>query len=67
MDKPKNKQSIIRIDPDVYEELQRLVRMTRRPISEIATQALRFALDNSRMVEVKAYDVAFGDCDGKRD
>lgn len=67
MDTSKNRQGVIRISPDVYEELQRLVQMTRRPIGEIATQALEYALSNSRMVEVKAYDVAFGDCDGKRD
>lgn len=57
--------TIIRIQPDVYEELTHLVKLTRRPISEIATEALRYALDNSHMVEVQAYDVVFGECKGK--
>lgn len=57
--------TIIRIHPDVYEELTHLVKLTRRPISEIATEALRYALDNSHMVEAKVYDVYFGDVKGK--
>lgn len=57
--------TIIRIQPDVYEELTHLVKLTRWPISEIATEALRYALDNSHMVEVQAYDVVFGECKGK--
>lgn len=61
MDKHKTN-TIIRIQPDVYEELNHLVKLTRRPISEIATVALRYALDNSHMVEVQAYDVVFGEC-----
>lgn len=62
MDRHKNGNTVIRIAPDVYEELSHLVAMTRRSISEIATEALRYALDNSRMVEVRAYDVRFGVC-----
>lgn len=58
--------TIIRVAPDVYEELVHLTQMTRRPIGEIATQALRYAIDNSRMVKVKAYDVAFGECEGRK-
>ena len=57
--------TIIRIQPDVYEELEYIRKMTRRPISEIATDALRYALDNSHMVEAKVYDVYFGDVRGK--
>lgn len=57
--------TIIRIQPDVYEELEYIRKMTRRPVSEIATEALRYALDNSHMVEVQAYDVVFGECKGK--
>ena len=64
MDKHKTN-TVIRIQPDVYEELNHLVKLTRRPISEIATEALRYALDNSHMVQVKAYDVYFGDVRGK--
>lgn len=57
--------TIIRIQPDVYEELEYIRKMTRRPVSEIATEALRYALDNSHMVEAKVYDVYFGDVRGK--
>ena len=57
--------TIIRIQPDVYEELEYIRKMTRRPVSEIATEALRYALDNSHMVEAKVYDVYFGDVKGK--
>ena len=46
----------------MYEELTHLVQMTRRPIGEITSEALRYALDNSHMVQVKAYDVVFGEC-----
>lgn len=46
----------------MYEELTHLVKMTRRPIGEITSEALRYALDNSHMVQVKAYDVVFGAC-----
>ena len=46
----------------MYEELTHLVKMTRRPIGEITSDALRYALDNSHMVQVKAYDVVFGEC-----
>ena len=57
--------TIIRIQPDVYEELTHLVKLTRRPISEIATDALRYAIEHSHMVEAKVYDVYFGDINGK--
>lgn len=57
--------TIIRIQPDVYEELEYIRKMTRRPVSEIATEALRYALNNSHMVEAKVYDVYFGDVKGK--
>lgn len=57
--------TINRIQPDVYEELEHIRQMTRRPVSEIATEALRYALDNSHMVEAKVYDVYFGDVKGK--
>ena len=64
MDKHKTN-TIIRIQPDVYEELEYIRKMTRRPVSEIATEALRYALNNSHMVEAKVYDVYFGDVRGR--
>lgn len=57
--------TIIRIHPDVYEELEHIRQMTRRPVSEIATDALRYAIEHSHMVEAKVYDVYFGDIKGK--
>ena len=65
MARPSYPNTIIQVAPDVYDELHRLTQMTRRPIGEITTEALRYALENSRMVEVVAYDVAFGECKGK--
>ena len=62
MEKINRANTIIRIQPEVYEELTHLVKLTRRPISEIATEALRYALNNSHMVEAKVYDVVFGAC-----
>ena len=62
MEKINRANTIIRVQPDVYEELTHLVKMTRRPIGEITSEALRYALDNSHMVQVKAYDVVFGEC-----
>ena len=62
MEKINRANTIIRLQPDVYEELTHLVQMTRRPIGEITSEALRYALDNSHMVQVKAYDVVFGEC-----
>ena len=65
MEKINRTNTIIRVQPDVYEELTHLVKMTRRPIGEITSEALRYALDNSHMVQVNAYDVYFGDVRGK--
>ena len=61
MGRPSYPNTIIRVSPDVFEELRRLTEMTRRPIGEITSEALRFALGNTRMIEVKAYEVAFGE------
>lgn len=61
MDKHKTN-TIVRVQPDVYEELAYIRKMTRRPISEIATEALRYAIEHSHLVEAQAYDVVFGAC-----
>lgn len=53
--------TIIRVAPEIYDELQELVRQTRRPIGAIASEALEYALNHARLVEVTAYDVRFGD------
>lgn len=57
--------TIIRIHPDVYEELEHIRQMTRRPVSEIATEALRYAIEHSHLVNAQVYDVVFGDINGK--
>ena len=61
------KQPIVRLNSDTYARLDQLTRMTNRSIGDIASDAINFALDNSRMIEVKAYDIAFGpEGSGKR-
>ena len=62
MEKINRANTIIRVQPDVYEELTHLVKMTRRPIGEITSEALRYARDNSHMVQLQTYDVVFGAC-----
>ena len=54
------KQPIVRLRSETYARLEQLTRMTNRSIGDIASDAINFALDNSRMIEVKAYDIAFG-------
>lgn len=58
---------IIRISEEIYTELERIRALTRLPISETATRALRYALDNSRLVNAKVYDIEFGDCQKEGD
>lgn len=57
--------TIIRVAPEIYDELQELVRQTHRPIGAIASEALEYALNHARLVEVTAYDVRFGE--GKKE
>ena len=59
--------TIIRVAPEIFDELRELQKKTRRPIGEIASEALSYALDHSSLVEVKAYDVRFGDKERRRD
>ena len=67
MGRPNYTTPVIRIAPEIFDELQELQRATHRPISEIASEALGFALDHYTLVEVKAYDVRFGDKERRRD
>ena len=50
----------VRVDNDVYDDLVRLSEMTRKPISEIASTALRYAFENSTLTETKVYNLSFG-------
>lgn len=61
-----SKQPIVRLRSETYARLETLTRMTNRSIGDIASDAIAFALDNSRMIEVKAYDIAFGPEGGKK-
>ena len=53
--------TIIRVAPEIYDELQKLQEETGRPISDIASMGLRYALDRAVMVEKTIYDIAFGE------
>ena len=65
MEKNRNT-SKVRLAEDVIERLEELSAMTRRPMSKIATEAMRYALEHVRMVQVDCYDVVFGG-DGDND
>lgn len=67
MDRHKYPSTVIRIAPEIYDELQELQRATRRPLGAIASEALEFALNNYTLVEVKAYDVRFGKEERRKD
>ena len=66
MSKQSYPNTIIRVSPEVFEELKDLQMMTRRPIGEIASEALKYAMENICLVEVKTYDVTFGECEGRK-
>lgn len=67
MGRPSYPNTIIRVAPEIYDELQDLCKQTHRPIGAIASEALEFALNNYTLVEVKAYDVRFGDKERRKD
>lgn len=50
---------VIRIDLDLVEELDRLATLTRTPIKQIASDAIRFALQYAVTKPVECYDVEF--------
>lgn len=51
--------SVVRISPELYAELARLAEMTRRPISEIASMAIRCGLSHSTVTPVQLYNIEF--------
>lgn len=57
--RPKQNNSIIRIEPDLFDELNRLSNITRTPVKEIASRALRFALEHVVTKPIECYDVEF--------
>ena len=58
--KDRENSGVIRIHDDVYADLERISEKTRLPMSEVASRALRFAFENSRLVETKVYNISFG-------
>lgn len=55
----KRQAPLVRIKPDVAEQVAMLCEQTRRPISEIVSEALRFALKYAKLVPTQCYDVQF--------
>lgn len=56
-----NRTEKIRVAVDVIERIAELSEKTRRPMSKIATEALRYALEHVKMVEAECYDLVFGE------
>ena len=50
---------VIRIDLELVEELDRLATLTRTPIKQIASDAIRFALQYAVTKPVECYDIEF--------
>lgn len=50
---------VIRIDLELVEELDKLATLTRTPIKQIASNAIRFALQYAVTKPVECYDVEF--------
>lgn len=50
---------VIRIDLELVEELERLETLTRTPIKQITSDAIRFALQYAVTKPVECYDVEF--------
>lgn len=50
---------VIRIDLELVEELERLATLTRTPIKQITSDAIRFALQYAVIKPVECYDVEF--------
>lgn len=50
---------VIRIDVELVEKLEQLAAITRTPVKEIASNAIRFALQYAVTKPVECYDVEF--------
>ena len=53
--------TVIRVEPEIYEALQKLRKESNRTINDIASMGLAYALKHVKMVPVTAYDISFGD------
>lgn len=57
--RPMQNSKVIRIDLELVERLDELARLTMTPIKEIASNAIRFALQYAVTKPVECYDVEF--------
>ena len=51
--------SVIRIRAEIYDEICRLSEISRTPVSDIASDAIAFALRHNRLSRADCYDVTF--------
>ena len=51
---------LVRIRAAERLELERISEMTRQPMSWVASEAIRYALNHCELHEVKMYDLTFG-------
>lgn len=58
---PGKQKMVIRIRAEIYDEICRLSEISRTPVSDIASDAIAFALGYVHLKEAKCYDVTFGD------
>lgn len=57
--RPQQNSKVIRIELDLVDELERLSIITRTPIKDIASKAIRFALEYAVTKPVECFDVEF--------
>ena len=57
--RPQQNSKVIRIELDLVDELERLSIITRTPIKDIASKAIRFALQHAVTKPVECFDVEF--------
>lgn len=57
--RPQQNSKVIRIELDLVDELERLASITRTPVKDIASNAIRFALRYAVTKPVQCYDVEF--------
>ena len=57
--RPTQNSKVIRIEMDLVNELDYLSRVTRTPIKDIASEAIRFALKYAVKKPVECFDVEF--------
>lgn len=57
--RPTQNSKVIRIDLELVEKLEQLAAITRTPIKDIASKAIRFALEYAVTKPVECFDVEF--------